>query len=212
MDGVRGTRMLAGRRVVLAGVAALSSSAAALVSGAAIAQPGAAGHVEEVRGEVTAESRSQRRVLFAQADVFVGDDVATADSSRAAMLLGRDTSLRLGANARVRIDRFIINAGGVLTLEAGPILLDKGHANPGSTIRVRGAFGLITIRGTRVFVGPGPRGVGIFVVDGIIDVASGGTAFVLQTGEGTDIAPGAQPTQPAVWGEARIRAALASVN
>ena len=51
--------------------------------------------------------------------------MASAERSRAALQLGRDTSLRLGANARVRIDRFIVSAGGVLTLEAGPLLLDK---------------------------------------------------------------------------------------
>jgi len=78
---------------------------------------------------------------------------------------------------------------------------------------VRGSFGLITVRGTRIFVGPSQGVIGIFVVHGIIDVAAGGREFVLQTGEGTNIAgPGAIPTPPAVWGEPRIRAALASVE
>ena len=170
-----------------------------------------AGYVEEVRGQVTAELAAQRRNLVPRGDVFLGDEVMSGDRSHAALQLGRDTSLRLGANARVRIDRFIVNAGGVLTLEDGPLLLDKGPDTPG-TLDVRGSFGLITIRGTRVFVGPSNGVIGVFVVEGVVDVTSGGHSVVLQTGLGTDIAaPGAPPTEPHPWGEKRILAALASV-
>ena len=183
------------------------------LSHAALGEPTTAGMVQEVKGQVTAELASQRRVLVPRADVFLGDDVATADSSRAAMLLGRDTTVRLGANARLRIDRFITNAGGVLTLDSGPVLLDKAPGDPGGPLQVRGAFGLITVRGTQIFIGPSQGVIGIFVVHGVIDVSAGGLDFVLQTGEGTNIAgPGAIPTPPALWGAPRNRAALASVS
>jgi ferric-dicitrate binding protein FerR (iron transport regulator) len=100
----------------------------------------------------------------------------------------------------------------VLTLEAGPLLLDKASDTPG-VLRVRGSFGLITIRGTRVFVGPSNGVTGVFVVRGLVEVTSGGRSVVLQTGQGTNLAaPGAPPTPPVSWGEARIRAALASVD
>jgi ferric-dicitrate binding protein FerR (iron transport regulator) len=184
----------------------------ALLSRSPSAAATVAGYAEEIRGQVTAELAAQRRVLVPRGDVFLGDEVASGDRSRAALQLGRDTSLRLGANARVIIDRFIVNAGGVLTLEAGPLLLDKGPDTPGA-LQVRGSFGLITIRGTRVFVGPSNGVIGVFVVHGLIDVTSAGHSVMLQTGQGTDIAaPGAPPTQPHPWGEKRIRAALASVD
>jgi FecR protein len=195
------------RRVLLA------AGPAALASGTATGETTAAGYVEDVKGQVTAELSSQRRVLMPRGDVFVGDDVATAENSRAALLLGRDTSLRLGASARVRIDNFIVNAGGILTLEAGPLLLDKTSGGTVGAIKVRGSFGLITIRGTRVFVGPSNGVTGIFVVHGVITVTVRGVSFALQTGEGTDIGGrSARPTPPALWGGARIQAALASVN
>ena len=203
-----GARSHPRRRVILGGVAL-----AAGLSRAARAAATTAGLVEEVKGEVTAELASQRRVLVPHADVYIGDDVATAESSRAAMLLGRDTTVHLGANARLRIDRFIASAGGVLTLESGPLLLDKAPGDPSAALQVRGAFGLITVRGTQIFVGPSQGVIGIFVVHGLIDVSAGGLDFVLQTGEGTNIAgPGAIPTPPVRWGEPRIRAALASVS
>ena len=106
-----------------------------------------------------------------------------------------------------------MNAGGTLILENGPMLLDKGPSSPGVPVQVRGAFGLITVRGTRIFVGPSNGVIGIFVVHGVISVVAGGSDFALQTGEGVDIAaPGARATAPANWGAARIRAALASVE
>jgi ferric-dicitrate binding protein FerR (iron transport regulator) len=203
-----GKRLHPRRRVILSGV-----GLAAGLFRAARASITAAGLVEEVKGQVTAELASQRRVLVPHADVFIGDDVVTGDSSRAAMLLGRDTTVRLGANTRLRIDRFVATAGGVLTLESGPLLLDKAQGDPSAALQVRGAFGLIAVRGTQIFVGPSQGVVGIFVVHGLIDVSAGGLELVLQTGEGTNIAgPGASPTPPVFWGEPRIRAALASVS
>ena len=189
------------RRALLVG-----APAAALRSRPVIAAAEIAGYVEEVRGQVTAELAAQRRVLVPRGDIFLGDDVASAEHSRAELQLGHDTSLRLGASARVRIDRFIVNAGGVLTLEDGPLLLDKAPGT-GGALFIRGQFGLIAIRGTRIFVGPSNGVIGIFVVHGRIDVTSGGKSIVLQTGEGTNlVAPGAPPTAPARWGEGRIGA------
>jgi hypothetical protein len=201
------------RRGMLRWMALLAAPAAMRFSAAATAAASlAAGYVDEVRGQVTAELEAFRRVLEPRDTIFLGDDVASGDRSRAALRLGRDTSLRLGANARVRIDRFIVDAGGVLTLGTGPLLLDKAPASAGA-LQIRGSFGLITVRGTRVFVGPSNGVIGVFVVYGQIDVAAGGRSIVLKTGEGTDIAaPGAPPTPPVRWGEPRIRTALASVD
>ncbi len=195
------------RRLLLCGV-----GLAAATSHPAVSVEATAGHVEEVKGQAIAELASLRRVLIPSADVYIGDDVTTAESSRLAMLLGSDTSLRLGALTHVRIDRFIANAGGVLTLENGPLLIDKMPGGPSKELKVRGAFGMIAIRGTKVFVGPSNGVIGIFVAHGVITVTAAGQSFALQAGEGTNIAePRARPTQPAPWGDARIRAALASV-
>jgi hypothetical protein len=201
------------RRRALGWIASSAVPASSTFPRPVIAAVSVAGYAEEVRGQVTAELAAQRRILVPRGDVFLGDLVASADRSRAQLRLGRDTSLRVGANARVRIDRFIVDAGGVLTLEAGPLLLDKTPDTPGA-LQVRGSFGLITIRGTRVFVGPSNGVIGVFVVRGLVEVTSGGRSVVLRTGQGTNLTttPGAPPTPPVFWGEARIRAALAEVD
>jgi ferric-dicitrate binding protein FerR (iron transport regulator) len=194
------------------GLILLGVPAAVPFSRGAIAAESVAGYVAEVRGEVTAELEASRRVLVPRGTIFLGDDVTSGSQSRAALQLGRDTSLRLGANAQVRIDRFIVDAGGVLTLGSGALLLDKAPGSPG-VLEIRGSFGLITVRGTGVFVGPSNGVTGIFVVHGRIQVLAGGQSFMLDTGEGTDVAAtGAPPTPPTRWGATRISAAYASVT
>jgi hypothetical protein len=194
------------------GLILFGAPAAVPFSRMAITAESVAGYVAEVRGEVTAELEALRRVLVPRDSIFLGDDVVSGSESRAALQLGRDTSLCLGANAQVRIDRFIVDAGGVLTLRGGALLLDKAPGSPG-VLQIRGSFGLITVRGTGVFVGPSNGVIGIFVVHGQIQILAGGQSVELNTGEGTDVAaPGAPPTPPTRWGVARIRAAYASVT
>jgi FecR protein len=175
------------------------------------AGPAQAGLVEEVSGSATAASNQKQRPLAPHDDVFIGDDVATAALSRARLALGHDTVVRLGENASLRIDKYLLDAGGVLTVGAGALLLDKTPSK-GPT-RLRGAFGLISVRGTRVFAGPSKGVIGVLVVHGLVDLKSGGVTVTLHDGEGSDIAqPGARPTPPKTWGAARVQAALASVE
>jgi hypothetical protein len=78
---------------------------------------------------------------------------------------------------------------------------------------LRSLFGLITIRGTRVFAGPSNGVFGVFVTRGVVDVTAGGKTVRLAKGFGTNIAkPGDPPTDPAAWKPPRIKAALASVS
>ena len=70
------------------------------------------GSVEDVKGEAFAELEAVRRTLDRAAPVFLGDEVATGVASRLGMRLGRDTTVRLGEQARLKIDRFLVDAGG----------------------------------------------------------------------------------------------------
>ena len=170
-----------------------------------------AGKVDEAIGLVTAEGKERQRPLAPQATVFVGDTVATGSASRLGMRLGQETELRLGELARIKIDRFLVNAGGTIRLNAGPLLLDKPKTSP--PVNIRSPFGLISVRGTRVFAGPSRGVFGVFVVHGTVTVRAGGRTVQLGDGLGTDIArPGAAPTTPVRWGDERIRLALASVS
>ncbi len=95
------------------------------------------GLVEDVKGEAFAEIDAVRRTLERAASVFLGDDVATGVASRLGMRLGRDTMIRLGEEARLKIDRFLVNAGGEMTLRSGPLLFDRPRGSASAGLRIR---------------------------------------------------------------------------
>jgi hypothetical protein len=172
-----------------------------------------AGAVEDLKGEAFAEKDAKRRALERAAPLFIQDQVGTGVASRLTMRLGRDTTLKLGERARLVLDRYLVDAGGEISLESGPLLFDRPRPNPKAPVRIRSSFGLIAVRGTRFFAGPSNNVFGVFVARGSVAVSAAGRRVVLRAGEGTDIArPGAPPTPPKRWGEPRIRAALASVS
>ncbi len=171
-----------------------------------------AGLVTDLRGDAMAQLRETRRRLATDGPVFVGDRVETGEGARAGFRLGRATDLRLGENTRITIDRFIVDAGGTISLGAGALLVDKAPGSEAGRIRIRSSYGLIAVRGTRFFAGPSNGVFGVFVERGEVAVRAAGREVVLTAGEGTDIARrGAAPTPARRWGEARIAAALAQI-
>ena len=172
-----------------------------------------AGEVADVKGEAFAEKNSVRRDLEREAPLFVRDQIGTGAASRLTMRLGRDTILRLGEQARLVIDRYLVDAGGEINLESGPLLFDRAVGAPPASLQIRSLFGLIAVRGTRFFAGPSNGVFGVFVERGSVTVSAAGQQIVLGAGQGTNIRwPGAAPTRPAQWRDPRIRAALDSVT
>jgi hypothetical protein len=172
-----------------------------------------AGEVQSARGECYAQASAVRRALTPTAAVFVGDAVGTGAQSALGLHLGQATELRLGAESQLRIDRFLINAGGVLVLDRGALLYDHNTSGGSTDVAVRTPFGLLAVRGTRFFAGPSNGLFGVLVERGAVMVVGAYTSVLVTDGLGTDIArPGAEPTQPHPWGAARIAAAMASVS
>lgn len=169
------------------------------------------GSVEDITGQAFAELAQVRRTLDRAAPIFLSEEVATRAASRLGMRLGRNTKVRLGEQARLKIDRFLVDAGGEMTLSSGPLLFDGKPGRAG--VQIRGPFALIAVRGTRFFAGPSNDRFGVFVARGSVLVRAAGQQVILREGEGTDIAsPGAPPTPVKRWAPERIRAALASVS
>jgi ferric-dicitrate binding protein FerR (iron transport regulator) len=196
------------RRTALGGFAACTGVAA--IGEARAETP--AGSVIAVTGAAVAMLGAARRDLAPNGRVFIGDRIATSQGARANIRLGTSTDLRLGEQARVTIDRFIVDAGGVITLGQGAVLIEKNPAS-GDSLSIRSSYGLIAVRGTRFFAGPSNGVFGVFVARGRVAVQAGGREVLLAAGEGTDIAnPGDPPGAVRRWSEARISAALAQVS
>jgi len=198
------------RRDVLGFVGTLLASAAFKGSLHA-ADP--AGRVEEIKGEAFADASNQHRPLEKASSLFVGDRVGTGASSRLTMLLGEDTTIKLGEKAQLVIDQFLSTTGGEITLQSGPVLFDRPSGSRPVPVKIRSSYGLIAVRGTKFFAGPSNGVFGVFVDRGTVAVSGGGSEVVLQAGQGTNLeSPGAKPSAPSTWSPERIRGALDSVG
>ena len=201
--------LLASRRAFLLG---LALSQVAVFSWPATSAEGAVGAVSDIKGKAFAELHKKRRSLAARSSLFLTDLVKTGKESRLVAKLARKTILRLGAETVVRIDKFLVEAGGEIILGSGALLLDTPAAL-GKGMRIESPFALIAVRGTRVFAGSLDGGFSVFVVRGTVDVAAGGRTVRLSAGEGTDIArPGRAPGPVKKWGAPKIAKAMALVS
>jgi ferric-dicitrate binding protein FerR (iron transport regulator) len=182
----------------------------------AVPKPGAAdaaGEVEDLKGNAFADAGQQHRALDKTSPVYVGDRVSTGASSRLTMRLGTDTTVKLGENTQLVIDRFISETGGEISLESGPMLFDRPPGARRVPMQIRSPYAVMAVRGTQFFAGPSNSVFGVFVKDGTLEVSAAGSTVTLSPGQGTNLqAPGAPPTAPVNWGQARIDAAYASVR
>jgi ferric-dicitrate binding protein FerR (iron transport regulator) len=200
------------RRLLLQ--AALACAAATLtLAPHAFAQTASVGAVETLRGTANASREGQTRQLAQGGPVFLADQVKTDANARLALKLGQRTLVRLGEKASLRIEQYLVDAGGDIALDDGSILFERSGPPSKAPINVRSPYGLISVRGTTFFAGPSNGVFGVFVQTGRVVVTGGGRSVTLAAGQGTDIArPGARPTPPKTWGPPRIDAALRSVR
>jgi ferric-dicitrate binding protein FerR (iron transport regulator) len=190
----------------------LGTALASVISAPSIAGD-PAGLVEEIKGEAFADASNQHRALEKSSKVFVGDSVATGSSSRLTMLLGEDTTIRLGENAHLVIDQFLSTTGGEISLQSGPMLFERPNGSKPMPVKIKSSYGLIAVRGTTFFAGPSNDVFGVFVEHGTVVVSNAGGEVTLNAGDGTNLAtPTSRPTAVVKWGQERIRKALDSVK
>jgi hypothetical protein len=173
-----------------------------------------AGNVRQINGTATATTGTAARPLEIQTAVFVDDMVKTGPKTRLALNLGSRTTLTLGADATIKIDRYIKDAGGEINLGQGTVVFER-KGKPGTTeLNVRSPYGLIAVRGTRFYAGKMADGrFGVLVGTGRVVVTGAGTSVSLRAGQGTFIAaPGAKPTAPKAWGWPKIREIKSAVE
>lgn len=200
------------RHLVSHSLLVLTTCTALVLSFAAAAQDNA-GSVTDVAGQAFAGTSAARRTLEPRAPILLGDRVETGDQSRVTLLLGRQTTVRLGERGRVVIDRFLVEAGGEITLQSGPVMVEHPDGGSAERLRIRTSYGLIAVRGTRVFAGFEGKALAVFVERGVVSVRAAGQTVVLHPGEGTAIpAPGARPTPVAQWKAKRIDALFGRIR
>ncbi len=169
-------------------------------------RPEQIGTIEEMRGEAFAELAGQRRTLGPKAAIFVGDILSTGSTGRLTMKLGAATTIKLGGQSRLKIDRYLAEVGGEFDMQAGHLMFERRGQPATQGITFRSAYGLMAVRGTRFFAGPSRGVFGVLVGEGKVEVTGGGRSVLVLPQQGVDIkAPGQPPTAPAPWGLPRIR-------
>lgn len=191
--------------------------AAAGVAAPALAQPrteprtGPIGTIEEIRGEGFAESNGERRRLAARGDVFVGDLLSTGSNALLVMKLGAATTIKLGADSRLKVDRYLAETGGEFDIQAGHMMFERTGKPATQGITFKSVYGLLAVRGTRFYAGPNRGQFALLVGEGRVEVTAGGRSVMVRPQEGIDIkSPGAPSTTPAPWQLPRIREMLAN--
>jgi ferric-dicitrate binding protein FerR (iron transport regulator) len=203
--GIRSIRAAMNRRETLIGAVALCCAAVQRRAWAL----DQIGKVTEIRGTASAEAAAGMRPLAENGPIFLAELLRTGDESRLGLHLGQRTSVRLGARSKLRVDRYIADAGGEIVVDSGQLLFD-GRARRGLTIR--SPYALIAVRGTKFFAGQLDNGFSVFVARGAVSVSAAGTEVILRAGDGTDIAyVGAPPTPAKKWGPPKIARAFALV-
>lgn len=147
------------------------------------------------------------------AAVLDKDYVSTSINSFADLALS-ETRILLGPQTELLIDSFIAGQGGTLELGLGRMVFDRPEGLPKIDVAVRTVFGMIGVRGTTFFCGPSRAAAfAVFVEHGAVSVEGGGVTRTVTAGQGVDFSrPGAPPSEPTNWGQARIREAYASVG
>lgn len=206
----RGANPTIRRRDVLKIAAGITG---ALLAAPALAQtrPTPIGTIEAIRGEAFAEANGERRKLAAKGEIFVGDLLSTGADARLVMKLGAATTIKLGADSRLKVDRYLAETGGEFDMQAGHMMFERTGKPASQGITFKSAYGLLAVRGTRFYAGRNRGQFAVLVGEGRVEVTAGGRSVMVRPQEGIDIRqPGAQPTAPAAWKLPRVREMLAN--
>jgi hypothetical protein len=173
----------------------------------------AVGAVDAAKGSTTGLLEGRIRELSTGAEVYLQEIVQTGSGARLSIVLGPETKLKLGERTRIRIDKNIVAEGSELTLDSGAVLFDRPDSAPQAEIVMKTPFAVIAARGTGFWAGPSNGVTGIFASHGVITVSNNAGEVTLTAGLGTDLTdPNVAPTPPKKWGEARVQAALSTIN
>ncbi|MHB2169158.1 FecR family protein [Alsobacter sp. R-9] len=184
------------------------------------AQTVAIGAVTAVQADATASRQGGRtRPLEPGGQVFFRDTLRTGQGARLATELDDGTTLTLGENAALSVDAFVYDPArprGRLVARSlrGAFLFVGGlvEKTPSPRVEVRTPLATLGVRGTTVWGGPIDGAYGVLVLEGRVEVRTRQGAVTLERGQGTTLRPRRSPEAPVVWGQDKVRRAIASVT
>jgi len=183
------------------------------------------GRVSALLGEAWRQGSGDAVPLQPGDRVAEGDHLVTGANSRLEVRFDEGSVLTVGPLSRVEIARFAPPGAGaadpvadaLLRLVEGILKVAVAEGAAWEAFEVETSTAIASVRGTEWIVEESAKVTAVFVLSGAVGVRSRtlpapAGAVMLQAGEGTDVAPGAPPTPPKVWGAARRDAAIARVS
>lgn len=180
---------------------------AAAVPGQA-AEP-AVGRVVQQQGDVRVARGGAVVLLALGAEVLRRDRIVSGHDGRvriefvdrSLVAIGSDTELLVADYAAGRDGRRL---GAVLSLLSG--IVRAVVAEPGGSFDITSRAAVASARSTEWLMETTGAGTAVFAAAGVVAVQSVGTNAVVELtpGMGTDVPPGVAPTQPKLWGKARV--------
>lgn len=192
----------------------ITSALALAVPGLGAAQE-AAGRVTRLTGNATLVRAGASEPLAEGASLYLGDAVRTGVGAKLQIDCPDGLVVIVGPESEVRINELTRGRGFysvemMMELLAGIVRMVGSPQPAPRRVDVLTRSALASVRSTDWLVVLTPSGTGVFSREGRVEVSSlAGGSVVLADGEGTDVAPGAPPTPPRRWGDARRDEALA---
>ena len=175
------------------------------------------GQVDRAQGVCYGTVGVETQALAPGTKIQFEQTVATEAGARLELLFVDDTTLTLGENAKLRIDRFVYaphtTRTSVRLAAVGAFRFVSGARGGDRDVAIVTPVATIGIRGTDFWAGPIDGAYGVLLLEGAVDVANGaGSATLDEPGEGVNIAgPGAAPGAVTQWPQDKVSRALAAV-
>jgi hypothetical protein len=175
------------------------------------------GEVAKAQGICRGTTAEDTRKLVPGSSVSFGDVLATEGGARLEIGFLDATTLTLGENAKLRIDRFVYaprtTRTSVRLAAVGAFRFVSGTRGGDSDVAIVTPVATIGVRGTDFWAGPIDGAYGVLLLEGAVDVANGaGSATLDEPGEGVNIAgPGAAPGAVTQWPQDKVSRALSAV-
>ncbi len=199
-----------------------------VLTGRAETTPDAAGYVTRIRGEATAVTATERRVLALGHALHLGDRIVTGADARLEARLQDGTVFTLGENAEFTVQQVRgvtpDDDGSAFELLKGVFRAvtaqtDSGQPQQSSSWRVKTPVATIGIRGTELWGGFNLLNTGSNTLDvvmlqgkGVYVESNGRRVELNRAGYGTTVeSADAAPAPSKAWAEKKLQAALQTV-
>lgn len=167
------------------------------------------GRVVDQQGRVTVWRGGESVSLAPEAPIYRTDSIRTEPAARIKLRFLDGTIVALGSETRMVVTEYLPErtpASRLLDLIQGILRATVSATREGAGFDVRTRTAVASARSTDWVIESKAETSAVFVVEGRVVVKSIGAPdeVTLGPGEGTDVAAGSPPKEPAEWGRARV--------